>query len=222
VRLQCYHPDGEGTAPRAFAGVQWIPSSALARGLRRRLDVTFLSLGELLYRRRFFGFANVDFMIDGRGRIFVLECNPRMSAATPQLLRFPELLGGVSAGALFLQGFLGGRGYPRDHARRPLPTTEYQGATLDVVYAARREGVVTREPASGLYTLAAGALGYVGPDVRRLAGPGELAAVCFGRVGQTCRSGDTLASVLSSDALYDERGAMLAPAQQVLSTFRSV
>jgi hypothetical protein len=220
LRLQCYHPDDGGAEPRAFAGVQWVPSSALGRALRLRVDQTFLALGELLYRRRFFGFANVDFMIDGRGRLFIIECNPRMSAATPQLLHLPELLSGVSAGAAFLQGFLGGRGYPHEHARLPLPTTSYRGATLDVVYAPGREGVVTREHASGLYALGADPPSYLGPDVRRLAGSGELAVISFARAGQPCRQGDTLATLLSTDPLYDDRGEMLAPARRALTHFR--
>lgn len=223
LRLQCYYPDDGGVAPRLFAGVQWIPSSALTPLLRRRIDATFLGLGELLYRRRFFGFANVDFMIDRRARLFVIECNPRMSAATPQLLRFPELLSGVPAGAVFLRGFLGGRAYPRACERRPLPSTSYRGATLDVVHAPEdhgHAGVVTREHWSGLYSLGAGDPAYAGPDVRQLVASGGLAALSFGRAGQTCRRGDTLATLVSSDALHDEHGALLASARQVLRHFR--
>jgi ATP-grasp domain len=220
VRLQCYYPGETAHGGRVFAGVQWIPTGALPQGLRRRIDAALLSLGELLYRRRFFGFANVDFMVDARGRVLVIECNPRMSAATPQLLRDPALLSFVPAGELFLRGFLGPRRFPRSFERRPLPASEYQGATLDLVPAAGHPGKIARAFASGLYRLGAREIAYRGPDVRRLEGPRDLALFSFAREGQTCNADDTLATVVSNAPLYDEQGVMLPAARRVVATFR--
>lgn len=228
VRLQCYHPTrADGRVVRDFAGVQWVPARELGEALRRRIDETFPRLGELLHGRGFFGFANIDFMVDGEDRIFVLECNPRMSAATPQLLRYPELVSGVPAGAVFLQGTLGRsrRASPRALERAWLPQTSYCGATLDVVHAPEQidgPGLVRREFPNGLYRLGVDGLSFLGPDVRRLSGPDEVALFSFARAGQRCRRGDTLASIVSNLALYGQSGELLAPARQILDHLRYI
>ncbi len=72
-------------------------------------------------------------MVGKDERVFVIECNPRMSAATPQVLHVPELLPGVRAGAAFLEGFLGRRTFPREVSCAPMPDTSYDGGTLDLV-----------------------------------------------------------------------------------------
>jgi hypothetical protein len=218
VRRQCYYPADGARPSRVFAGIQWVPSPGISGRLRARIDRIFLRLGDLLYRRRFFGFANVDFMVDAEERVLVIECNPRMSAATPQLLHVPGLLSGTSAGAVFLDGFLGCRTYTRSPARTPVPDTSYEGATLDLV--ASRVGSVRQTFESGLHAFGTGGIAYLSPDVRRLAGGDELALISFARAGQECRAEDTLGSVVAGFPLYDARGEMTARARQLESLLR--
>lgn len=231
VRLQCYHPAAPGAPRRAFAGVQWLATASLPRALRRRLEETFLALGTLLHRRRFLGFANCDFLIDEQDRPQVLECNPRMSAATPQLLRDPALLGGLPAGPRFIEACLGpGPGertwaWGRSPRLQGLPDVAYRGATLDIVPTGP---LVTRAFPSGRYALASdagpGDVRFLGPEVRGALGAGEFALFSFARPfaqpGQPCHEDDTLATVLSDEPLYDERGALAAPARRILSHLR--
>jgi hypothetical protein len=214
IRLQCYQEPN-----RAFAGIQWIPTADLSRLLRRRIDATFLKLGALLYQRRFFGFANVDFMVDGRERVRVIECNPRMSAATPQLLGRPELLSGLRAAEIFIGGFRGRRAYPRTFERRPVPESGYRGATLDIV-PPRGGAVIEREHASGSWLVEPRGLRYLGPDASALQFPTEIGLFSFAGAGQVCHSDDTLATILSNAPLYDERGEMLPAARRLLAQFR--
>jgi hypothetical protein len=145
-----------------------------------------------------------------------------MSAATPQVFSRPELLSGVPAGVLFLRGFLGHRAFSKSVERSGLPTTSFEGSTLDLVPAplpAGRPGVVAREFASGVYGISAGGLEYRGPDVQRMAGSDELCLFSFARAGQACRGEDTLGSILSNVRLYGDRGELLPPARQLLSYF---
>jgi len=223
IRRQCYHEarySAADQASRVFAGVQWVPSREVSTRLRRRIDRALLRLGDLLYARRAFGFANVDFMVDRDERVLVLECNPRMSAATPQLLHVPELLSGGQAGAAFLRGFLARRVFTRSPARTPVPDTSYEGATLDVVAASATQ--VHRTFDSGVYRFAARGqrLAYVTPDVRELRDADHLSLVSFARTGQTCKPGDALATIVSTDRLYDADGEMTARATEVSSSFR--
>jgi glutathione synthase/RimK-type ligase-like ATP-grasp enzyme len=219
VRLQCYHPSAAEQASRAFAGIQWVPTADLSPTLRRRIDATFLKLGALLYQRRFFGFANVDFMVDARDRVRVIECNPRMSAATPQLLGKPKLLSGIRAAEVFLDGFPGPRAYPRRFARLPMPESAYRGATLDVV-PPHGGAVIRREHFSGAYILRPRSVRYLGPNCSVQDFDPEIGVFSFARIGQACDPDDTLATILSNAPLYDERGEMLPTARRLLATFR--
>jgi ATP-grasp domain len=220
VRLQCYHPGAGAAGSRAFAGVQWIATQRLAPDLRRRIDATFLALGELLHRRRFFGFANVDFMVDARRRVFVIECNPRMSAATPQLLRDPSLISGVPTGALFLAGFTGPRRYPRSFERRLMPASTYEGATLDLVHTAEEPAAVARDVPIGRYTLGDRRIALAGPGVRAALGPRRIFLFSFARKGQVCRRDDTLGTIVSDAPLHDREGEPIAAARRLLAYFR--
>ena len=133
IRSQCYYPRGENESRQRFAGVQWIPSDQISQRLRKEIDRVLLRLGDELYRLRYFGVANVDFLVDGHEKVWIIECNPRMSAATPQLLADPQLCGGINCGELFLQGFCGPRRCTANPRRLGLPETTFAGATLDLL-----------------------------------------------------------------------------------------
>ena len=214
ARLQCYNPCRGAGGARVFAGIQWVPTDALSPMLRRNMQRVFTRLGDLLYRRRYFGFANFDFMVDARDRLAVIECNPRMSAATPQVLLHPALLGGVDAGRAYLDPELLHRSYPRACRRRPLPRSSYRGATLDLVSSA--PAVITRGLASGRYRWTGRDLIWIDPDLRRLDGDNELAVIGIARPGQRCQPGETLASVMANFALHDDHGAPGPPARRLL------
>ena len=103
MRLQCYRAQ-EGRKNLLFAGLQWLPTRSLSPGLRARIEAVMLQLGVALHGRRFVGTANVDFMVEGED-VLLLECNPRLSAATPQLLRHRELMA-PNAGDLLLSCYV--------------------------------------------------------------------------------------------------------------------
>jgi len=220
LRRQCYYPSTEASRRQVFAGVQWIASAELSASLRRQLDRVFLRVGDLLYERRFFGFANVDFMIDDRERVRILECNPRMSAATPQLLHRDELLAGGLAGQTFDRGFLARRVFSSAVSREPLPDTRYRGSSLDIVSVLG--GRVKRTWKSGVYRVSASGITYETPDVRRLSDDDQICLVSFARRGQTCPRDGTLAEVLANAPLYDARGGLSDQGRRVCSFFRYI
>ena len=220
IRRQCYWPNTNGSGRQVFAGVQWVASRDLSVSLRRQLDRVFLRLGELLYERRFFGLANVDFMIDDHERVLILECNPRMSAATPQLLHRDALLAGGQTGRTFEKGFLRRRVFTRAVLREPLPDTTYRGSTLDLV--SLQGGRVRRAWKSGVYRVAASTITYETPDVGRFSANEQLCLVSFARRGQTCPPEETLGEVLSNAPLYDAHGGLSDRGRRVSSFFRYI
>ena len=150
VRLQCYYPPAPGDARRLFAGIQWLRTREFSRPLKANISAVFQRLGTLLHKRRYFGFANFDFLIDPADCVWVIECNPRMSAATPQLLANPALSGGAPLGRSFLEGCRQAKKWPQRVECSPLPDTDFAGATLDATSLATASQPVRREHASGL------------------------------------------------------------------------
>lgn len=208
VRRQCYLA-APSLKNLLFAGVQWLPSASLSAGARARINEVLLRLGAALHVRRFVGAANVDFMLAG-DEVLLLECNPRLSAATPQLLRHPELLEGGAAEALV-------RCYasPPPRAERPaqhgLPETTFDGAAMDLITPPGfRRATVSRAPANGRYSPdGATRLGAaLRPD-----GEPDLCLVALAQPGEVVGAEETLATVLSTEPLFDEAGARLPVAE---------
>jgi hypothetical protein len=183
--------------------VQWLPANELSVALRRWINRVFRELGGLLYRRRYFGFANFDFLADDDDRVWVIECNPRMSAATPQLLAHPELSGGVPLGELFLRGFQGGRRWARGPAFSPLPSTKFSGATLDITSGAGAAKQVRRE--------------FPSWPLRRRAGAASMFS--FAAKGQRAQPETTLATILADFRIYDSRGSLNAAGSRLAGDF---
>ncbi|HKD37601.1 MAG TPA: hypothetical protein VKB78_12405, partial [Pirellulales bacterium] len=231
VRRQCYYPAEANSQRLRFAGVQWIAGDELSAKAHRAIDRTMLRLGAELYRLRYVGVANVDFLLDSRDRVWLIECNPRMSAATPQLFAHPELCGGLPLGELFLRSFVSRRRYPEKLKCFALPKCQFRGATLDILLPQRDalgEGnsrpltKVTRSPGSGRYRMAGGRVKLLGPDVRVPAThfADEISLFSFAMAGQWADLETTLATVLADQPLYDADGRFNESAERWLDYFR--
>ena len=205
VRLQCYYPAATDDARRLFAGIQWLKSHEFSRPLMAGISAVFQRLGTLLHQRRYFGFANFDFLVDGGDQVWIIECNPRMSAATPQLLANPALSGGAPLGRMFLEGCLTARKrWPRHVECTPLPDADYVGATLDITSLTPAEELVRREYASG----------------PRRRPEGVIQIFSFAARGQRAAPETTLATILSDFPLYGGRGDLNAAGRRLVREFR--
>jgi len=202
VRLQCYYPLRDSEGRRLFAGVQWLPTRSLPPRLRKRINRVFQRLGELLYRRHYFGFANFDFLADRDDRVWLIECNPRMSAATPQLLANTELSGGVPLGQFFLEGCHQPAKWPQRFKCSLLPDSGFAGATLDITSQAGEVQLVRREFPCGQRP---GEVFTLFP----IAGKGQLAA-----------PETTLATILSDGSLFDSTGRLNSAGRRLVERFR--
>lgn len=205
LRRQCFLP-GRSARNLLFTGVQWIPTARLSATQAAAVESTLLRLGRALHRRRFLGTANVDFILQDQGPL-LLECNPRLSAATPQLLRHPEALGGVHLGAELAACF-----HRKAERRDPpeelgLPDSTFEGASYEMVtHTGFRRASVASSPTNGRYS----------PDgARRLSasldpdGQPDLCLVALAQPGERVGPEETLATALSSTPLYDDQGGPL-------------
>ncbi|MSP92264.1 MAG: hypothetical protein EXR79_10755 [Myxococcales bacterium] len=215
VRRQCYAPTADGT-PLAFMGVQWCPSASVP--WLGAVHPVLARLGAGLHAARYFGFANIDFLRCDDGRVVLIECNARMSAATPQLLRHHDLAGGIDLGARYLDGLRRRARWPAALNVSALPATTFAGATLDLVSS--HSGVVAHVPRAGRWTGhsgpgtgKSGCWRWLGADVADPATPGEFVVVPLAQLGEQVEAGQSIATVLASCPLFDQRGRLLPDAR---------
>jgi len=206
LRRQCYYAPGLASASgplMEFAGVQWLPTSTLSAATITRLDDTFERLGRALHSYGFVGHAHIDFMLDRAGWPFILEANPRMSAASPHLFLHPELSTDAPADVL-LDAWLA----PREKARptfSPIPHTTFAGATLDLL--AGPHSRTLPPPRSGTRR---------SPDPRTLA-PGDPFVHYALEGGVALDPESCVANVIADDTLFDGDGHVNALGQRWLT-----
>ncbi len=165
VRQQCFSK-AKATGQPVFKGIQWLPYRNIKKA-EKNINRVFEHLGRIMHEKKYFGYANVDFIIDSAGGIKIIECNPRFSTSTAQLAKMPALISGLRAGNKLINDFIQNRAYGNNFKFYPLPKTVFTGCVLNVDAAA---GTRTAKniPPIGLYRQAAGQAKYLTPDIRKL------------------------------------------------------
>lgn len=221
LRRQCFAPKNDSASP-SFIGVQWVPSSAIPPRAAAKMESLFIRLGKLLYHSRFFGFANIDFILHNEIEVLVLECNPRLSSATPQLIGFPELISGLPVGRFFLEG-----GARADFSRKArvfgLPNSSFSGSLLDINVEGQSL-CASRVRPSGFYRAGRAGFEFAGPDVRRLLHsptPGLIFAT-QAAAGEVLPPGTLAGSVVTNFALFNAAGNLNVRGLKVKSWFALV
>lgn len=222
-RLQCYAEIPGTGRGLEFTGIQWLATRDLEGRVRARMDDVFTHLGRLLYNKRFFGFANIDFMLDARGEIYLLECNPRMSAATPQLLQQSQLAWPFDFAGEFATQTMRKRRYTAEHVVHSMPESDFAGAAYDLAFAPTETEparAILELPLPGAYRrAAAGHYDYVGALTRGRS-PEHVVFVPQVYPEQTATSACTLATVLSNAPLYSLDGRPLPQVAELEHAFR--
>jgi len=75
-----------------FLGIQWIPFNFFKKEVFKKIENEVKNLSLKLKNENLKGMLNVDFILE-KNKIFFLECNPRPTLATPQILSGLGLLG---------------------------------------------------------------------------------------------------------------------------------
>ncbi len=219
ARLQCYYPPRGGGL--CFAGIQWQPTSALDSALRARLDDRLLHLGLLLHQAGYRGPANIDLIATPDGEPLIIECNPRLSAATPQLFRHPALLHGLPAGRLLIEAFRNKPCYTPNPRLLGLPDSDFAGATLDLVHRlGAPEVILGDEPVNGAWstrTAEGGAAAWLRAGLRP---DDELTVIRLAHPNETTPGGTNIATLLASRPLFTEEGAFLPETVTLLMQLR--
>jgi hypothetical protein len=233
VREQCFFKNrslqnSAPPAPRLFAGIQWVPSSSFAPGTRRHISEVLKALGQVLHREKFFGFANIDFLVTPEGKVLILECNPRLSSATPQLLAEPRLIHSLPVGKRFIEQAGETLKYKRHPKLLGLPSGNYSGALFDLPAQdpagpfATAQSEIAKEATNGRYELKGGRLAFLGPDLRRLSkGAHEFIFFSEHRTGERVAGDETTGTIISHSPLFTNKGFPSALALKLMKRFQT-
>jgi len=90
LERQCFHT-GKNNSVGDFIGIQWLPYTFFDRKVYKKIEEFLLQIGNKLSLEELRGLINIDFILDKTGNIYCLECNPRLTCATNQILSQKEL-----------------------------------------------------------------------------------------------------------------------------------
>jgi predicted ATP-grasp superfamily ATP-dependent carboligase len=125
VRAQASTPLSPKNTP---FGVQWLPSAKLSRSAKRNIENSLIKVGEILRGQKYLGVANIDFILH-KDCAYILECNPRFSAATSQLALNAKLLHNCDLTFEHIKAFSSTR---NSAVKKFLPKTSFAGCSLEV------------------------------------------------------------------------------------------
>jgi hypothetical protein len=210
IRQQCYYKNS-GLENDIFSGLQWIKFSELEFSLRKDLDDDFGRFGRKIHSEGFRGFANVDFMIDGRGKIYFLECNARMSAAGTHLALFPELCDHEDIFQYFLSDTFSNNAISLESDLQVghFPKSEFDGAflTLAIAPSGKSPVVIKNIFENGLYFIEDGEIIFWDHDIRKFPLERKSFIVYSGtEIGERYEKFSSVAEVESNFRLFDELG----------------
>lgn len=123
IRAQAVGFNEEGTLK--YYGLQWVKTKDINKKAIKKIEeeVTRISMGLMEIGLK--GIASIDFMLKDDD-VFILECNPRMSMASPQISQNTELLHNYEIVEEFTKAVCDSLINNAQH----IPKTDYEGCVL--------------------------------------------------------------------------------------------
>lgn len=169
LRLQCFY--NNALYKNLYAGVQWVKTKKFSKEAQIKIYNIFSNLGKILYDMKFAGYANFDFIIDNNNDVFLIECNPRISGSTGQIVKFPKLISGINSGKDFIDNVVN----PQKFTNFPQPqwdtTIDFEGSNLEINQfpeSMQKPITVKNMYENGIYNYENKKIEYLTPDVGKL------------------------------------------------------
>lgn len=221
VRRQCFVKQEK--EPCVFQGLQWVPSSHIAESVRKLIEIAFKKLGLILYQKKLFGFFNFDFIVDKNNKLYLIECNPRMSSASAQLFHFPCLTHNIDMANLFLKDFFTPNQSVNECKFYGLPEIDFNGSVLDINFFPReKEGplVIKKKYRNGVYIKEGNRLSFLSPLFKNFdLMSRKILIKVEAEVGDIYFNPGTFATVFSNYPLFDQEGNINHNGQDILNYF---
>jgi len=223
IRQQCVSKNLTGKR-RQYLGVQWIPSNNISFNVKKEINSVFEKMGKLLYDYKFFGLTSFDFIIDNSGRVYIIECNPRLTAATAQLVKFPELTSNLDIGGIFINEFIESSFHIDNYKIYPMPKTSFDGAVLNIDFnynILRKQLVIEKEYRNGIYELKNNKIIFKTPDMRRFNRKAkQFIYTSMVKAGEAYEHSETLAIITSNFRLYGADCKINKEGKKILEIFK--
>ncbi len=210
LRMQCFYPETFNHL-HLFAGIQWVPTIQFSPLAQLRINTVFLRIGKLLHQQKYFGFANFDFILNDQDEIFLIECNARLSAASTQMVLFPELINDVNFICEMASAFVDHRSYTDTPITRLLPVTKFNGALVEYNFIPTEQKTkvtISQQDLNGFYSLDDGETirtRYLDPFTSGLS---DLIFFLYTDVqsGQSFSAVTTVGRIITNFPLFDDQG----------------
>lgn len=204
LRRQCF--DHHQGWPEDFIGLQWLSSSFLPQPVNRRVNLVLKKLAFVLAQTGFSGVANVDFIVY-QNQVYILECNPRLSVAMPQIFYRQDLTVYQKSFEFFIASLATAGSYAK--IKPPaLPKTGFKGSVLEL--SAERRFTVVKPLPIGVYSFTNRQLKYLGNGFGLLnRRPDRFLLFHELMPGMVLKRGYALASVFANFPLFDPMAGKL-------------
>jgi len=146
LRAQAYFSRNNGES--VYYGIQWVRTSFFPKKTIEKLNTVLNKIGGAFQKIGFCGVAGFDLIIRN-DEVYFIECNPRLSGATPQISLQPELLHGLNFAKEFTDTCL----LKELSVNKPfIPNSNYEGFNLDLDFLKERHiGTKIRASKVGFY-----------------------------------------------------------------------
>jgi len=148
LNRQCFLKNPDKGPLGLFIGIQWLPSQTFSKEIYTKIAQDLTKMAEKIRREGLTGMFNLDFILSKTGQIFFLECNPRITAATPQIIAVEELHGRTDFMRLLLNHFFQ-KNYPTEKPNS-LPESLFRGAQMSIELPPRK---ITNLTPAGFFEL---------------------------------------------------------------------
>lgn len=209
---------------RQYLGIQWISSDNIVSRVEREINRVFKKMGKFLYEHDYFGLTSFDFMIDNSGKIYILECNPRLTVATAQLIKFPELISNLDSGGTFVDEFIGSGFHANNHKIHHIPKCSFEGSIMNIDFdpkIAKNNLIIEKEHKNGIYELQNNKIIFKTPDVRSFNRKSkQFIFTSMVKKGEIYKSAENLASIISNFRLYNQDCQPNKDGRKILEIFK--
>jgi len=223
IRTQCYGEKNFSNR-RQFFGVQWVSAKELGLDIKLKIEKVFFSLAESLKKIGFFGYANIDFIIGNDGNIYIIECNPRFSASTSQLVQFPEIIGGLNTTDVYFDYFLGNHNSHFSKRYSGLMSSKFQGSVLHLETPnLKKSYLIKREYRNGIYKFEKGKINFLTPDITDFDTKGsKFIFYSDTSSGESIEKDTVIGLVISNFPLYTKSGIPKDKMKVIINKFSLV
>lgn len=216
LRVQCYGQQNKNNQ-KEFLGVQWVASQSLAKQLKKTANQVFYDLAEKLRQNGYIGYANIDFIVKD-SKIYILECNPRFSSSSVQLLLFPENIQRLNTAQLFLENLLLKKANSK-FKFFSLPPSNFSGANLYM--ATKDKQRIKNYYPAGIYHLVNNKIKFINPDISQLRVKGKnFIFYSDTQPGEILSKGVIMGWVISNFPLYNHSGEINSYGKIILEHFK--